>query len=430
MKKNMRCVLLLSLLSLSGQRSDAQLGGLLVGAALDKLMDQVNTAIISARNAGNSVAIEAGREVAISISNAKNAYLDSLNKTFDDHLNPTIRGTLDQLQTAANDVTTGTTTALADATAKAQQVVNSLPFRQHEPQLTKFTPRFVVPSRSTYPVMVRVFGNFEYAAQQKFTPNLNVSGHIYTPISSTTQELDFSVPVSDVFTADPNSHSYQSAVATLDVPWQSASLLGLIKHKEKDSYRLYLGSLPAVIGSIKFTVTTKHTEDGPPRTFTSGSFRQCSTGDCGNNDDLNHPYRITPDNGCNVVRGSARLNTSHTEGDWSQTFTGDDGNVVSYSVSTVHHRFGTSGAVNFTISFQEVCPHDVTDVNAQSVALVWGDSKVLPANAGTWLVAYDSFDGHHTEFADSESSNPFLKVAGSVNSVTLSTTDPTSLIWP
>jgi hypothetical protein len=319
----------------------------------------------------------------------------------------------------------------ADATAKAQQVVNSLPFRQHEPQVTKFVPRFVVPSANTYPVVVRVLGNFEYAAQQQFMPNLSASGHVYKPISSTTQELDFSVPVSDVFPADPTSHSYQSVVATLDVPWQSTSFWGLIKHAEKDSYRLYLGSLPPVIGAIKFTVTTKHAKDGTPRMFTSGSFRQCSTGDCGNNDDLNHPHRITPDAGCNVVRGSSHFNTSHSEGDWSHTFTGDDGNVVSYSVSTVHHgAFGNSGAVNFTISFQEVCPHDVTDVNSQDIALVWGDSKVLSANAGTWLVAYDSFDGHHTEFADSESSNLFLKIDGSVNTVTLSTTNPASLIWP
>ena len=63
----MHCICLLLLVSTLGQRSQAQLSGLLVGAALDKLMDQVNTAIISARNAGNSVAIEAGREVAISI---------------------------------------------------------------------------------------------------------------------------------------------------------------------------------------------------------------------------------------------------------------------------------------------------------------------------------------------------------------------------
>jgi len=428
-------VFVCSFLCLVPQPAHAQLNGLLVGAALDKLMDQVNTAIISARNAGNSVAIEAGREVAIAISNAKNAYLDSLNKTFDDHINPTIRGTIDQLQTAANDLTAGTNTTLQDATAKAQQVVNSLPFRQHEPQLTKFAPRFVVPSKTPYPVAVRVSGNFEYAAQQKFTPSLNVAGKEFQPVSSTTQELIFSIPASTLFPADPQSPTFQFVTATLNVPWESTSFLGLIKHSEKDSYRLYLGALPSVIGRIKFTVTTKHTDPGVPHVFTSSSYRQCSTRDCGNNDDLNHPYRVTPDAGCNVVRGTSHFNTSHTEGDWSQSFTGDDGNVVSFSVSTVHHGvspFGhnESGAVNFTISFTEVCPHDVTDTNSQDVSLIWGDSHVLPATAGTWLVSFDSFDGHHSEYADSEATNAFLKVAGTVNSVTLSTTDPATLIWP
>jgi hypothetical protein len=243
-------------------------------------MDQVNTAIISARNAGNSVAIEAGREVAIAISNAQNAYADSLNKTFDEHLNPTIRGTLDQLQTAANDLTVNTNATLQDATAKAQQVVNSLPFRQHEPQLTKFSPRFIVPAKIQYPAIVRVAGNFEFAAQAAFAPVLNVSGKTYSPVSSTTQELMFSIPISDIF--QPNAATqFQFTTATLSVPWQQSEYLGLWKTAQKDSYRLYLGALPSQIGTVALTTTVKTTVMGPPQLFVSTSYRNCSTSDCG-----------------------------------------------------------------------------------------------------------------------------------------------------
>jgi hypothetical protein len=150
-----------------------------------------------------------------------------------------------------------------------------------------------------------------------------------------------------------------------------------------------------------------------------------------NNDDLNHPYAVHPHAGCQVVRGTSHLNTSHTEGEWSNSFTGDDGNVVSYSVSTVHHgAFGSSGAVNFNISFNETCPQDSETVNTQNVELTWGDSRVVPATAGTWVVKYDSFDGHHSEFADSNTANPFLKIAATINSATLSTADPSTLNWP
>ena len=202
--------------------SSGQLAGLTLGAALSKLMDKVNDAITAARNSGDTLEIDAGRQAALAISNAQNAYQDSLNKTFDDHLDPTIRGTVNQLQTVVTGITSGVQTTVAQAELSAQQIVNGLPFRQHEPQLTSFTPNFVVPSTSDYPVVVHLKGNFEFAAQSAFTPELTISGKDYFPVTATTQELVFHIPVS-VF-RNASSTGYEAQDAEVKVPWQESRL--------------------------------------------------------------------------------------------------------------------------------------------------------------------------------------------------------------
>jgi hypothetical protein len=426
---------LLLLLTACDMPSSGQLTGLTLGAALSKLMDQVNDAITAARNSGDTLEIDAGRQAALAISNAQNAYQDSLNKTFDDHLDPTIRGTVNQLQTVVTGATSGVQATMSQAELSAQQIVNSLPFRPHEPQLTSFTPNFVVPSKSDYPVVVHLKGNFEYAAQSAFTPKLNISGKDYFPVTATTQELVFHIPVA-IF-KNASSTSYQSQYAEVRVPWKQTTFLGLRHTAMTDSYRLFLGILPGNVGKITITISTKRTDPGPQKTFTSRDFRQCSTSDCGNNDDQNHPYAVPAETGCQVVRNTSQFVNRGAGGVWSDSFSSDDGNQVVYKVTTIHKgacsifsHCGDSGDVHFAIAFGEVCPTEVTDRTTQVIQLGWGDSQVVSAKAGTWTVAFDSFDGHHYEYTDNETDNRFLTVNGTTNSFSISAKDAATLVWP
>jgi hypothetical protein len=188
-------------------------------------------------------------------------------------------------------------------------------------------------------------------------------------------------------------------------------------------------------GKIVITETVSTTAPGDLSWFTSPAMLQCSTGDCGNNDDIDHPYSTRPDDGCSVVRNSSVFNVGPNEGDWSKSFVSDDGNAVSYKVTTIHHSispFGSnnSGRVTFSISFKEQCPVTTTTSNPQDVSLSWGDSKDYPYPAGTWVVTFDSFDGHHFELRESGSAGEFLTVSGAISHVQLSLASPATLVWP
>jgi hypothetical protein len=231
---------------------------------------------------------------------------------------------------------------------------------------------------------------------------------------------------------DPNGFQYISVV--LSVPWRSTSLLGLTGKDVVDSYSLYIGALPARPGKILATQTVA-TVTEVTKMFRSPDMRQCSTKDCGNNDDLNHPYAIHPDSGCAVVRNTSTFNTGSNEGDWSHTFSGDAGDVVTYNVSTIHHSispFGSnnSGSVIFSISFQEECPVTTTTQNPLDIALNWGDSKDLPWKDGSWVVVIDTFDGHHYELRGTGSAGQFVNVAADIDHVNLSAANPATLNWP
>src|SRR6266404_1547347 len=231
--------------SCNGPGPSGPLTGATVGFFLNHLMDQLQQTIDDARNAGLGVAMQAGREANIAIANAQNAYQDSLNETID-KVDPKIKGTLDQLQSLVNDVASNASLTLDDTTKRTQQIVNSLPFRSHQPQLTKILPRFVVPARQSYPAVIHFQGNFEYAARQDFTPIVESNGHQYTASQNSSQDLTFIIPVSDLFVISPDkeSNQYDFTTAELRVPWETSGFLGLNKQRHEDRYKLIIGALP------------------------------------------------------------------------------------------------------------------------------------------------------------------------------------------
>jgi len=62
---------------------DAQVGIVTLGFTLNKLSETIQQAIENARNAGQTLEMEAGRQAYLTIEEAKNAYKESLNLTMD-----------------------------------------------------------------------------------------------------------------------------------------------------------------------------------------------------------------------------------------------------------------------------------------------------------------------------------------------------------
>ena len=398
-----------------------------LGVVLNHMMDQLSTAILTARNAGETLEMEGGRNVNLAVANAQNAYADSLNLTMD-KVDKQTKSTIDQLQSMVNQISAGSISGADDITGRAQQIVNSLPFRPHEPQITTISPSYVVPSRTDYPVAVRFSGNFEYAAKAEYTPSFEINSHKYTASQNSTQLLEFLVPVSVLFPAsDPAK--FAIATGTLTVPWASSSWG--ITHKHSDSYSLVLGALPASPGHIKLTHTVPGTRRVTKR-YVSQNYHLGSESQDGNNDEIDKPFGVAPESGWNIARGTSTLDVRAARGDQSHSFVSDDGGQVIWRVTTIHHglRGGPSGALDFNISFTEY--QDVPDDQhpTEVVVLNWGDSRLFNYPTGTWSISFDAFEGSHAELGGSTLSNKFITVQNQGGNLVIGTADPKSLVWP
>jgi len=399
-----------------------------VGAQLALLMDRVNTAMTAASAAGNMAAMECGRDLAIAISSTQNVYEDELSKPLDGKVAPALKASVDELDGAIAKMASLTKASVQEAAVQALQISNSLPYRPAEPRLAKITPQFLVPSKDPYLVKMRFNGAFEYAAKPAFFPTLTIQTHAYKPVASAAGEIEFSVPIADVFPPGSDAKTLQFVTGNMKMPWETTSLMGKKHSKKEDNFKLYLLALPSGPGTIKFMATATKLVGGEPKRYSSEPYQQCSGPTCGNPDDTNHLWSVPHDPNCSVVKGSSSFDVTNSSGDWSKELLSDSGDFVTYSVST-KHQGKASASVDFKISFMESCSHEVPNDVGETVAMTWGDTQTIKAPAGTWSVSLDTFDGRHVDFTQSDDKNPLLKVAATKDSVTLTTPDPTTFVY-
>ncbi len=399
-----------------------------VGIFLGKLVDQVQQAILDAQNAGLNLEVEAGREVSIAIENAKNAFSQSLNEAMD-RIDRTARSTLDQLSSMVQEVQERNQIALKTIAARVQQLINTLPFAQLQPQVTDVSPRYIVPARQSYNVSIKFFGNFPFSSLAQFKPLLSIGGQKFAASENTTQELDFSVSSTVLFpptSVDPLKCSLVSA--ELSLPWERSEWWGLKKVSEVAQYKIQIGALPSSPGRITFQYTTPRVVTERQR-FVQGVFHLSSTREAGNNDQKDVPFTVTPHAGWHVIRGTSRVERYLPHGECTRPyFVSDAGDRVTYKASTIHISAGSAGIMDFCIGFDESREYTVQDPHTQNVALHWGDSVVLAQNVGK--LVFDAFDGSHAEFAGADLSNRFIKIKDEGGNLIVSAADPAVLSIP
>lgn len=422
-------VLFLPGCNVAGAPTDV-MGGLTLGVFLKQLSSDLDGVVEAARNAGRHVVIDAGRETNIAIANAQNAYNASLDKTWD-KLDHTTKTSISQLNSLVNDVKNDAHIEIKSVTDKVQQYINSLPFRQHEPQLTSFTPSFIVPSINDYPVRLHFQGNFEFAKQADFAPSLEVNKKRFTPATIETQTIEFLVPIKELF-RDAAPAKPELSECQLTVPWDEVTGLFSSHHRHNDGYRVIVGSLAASAGQVTITHTVKKSKQRTRR-FVSNEIYQSSKSDGGNDDHKNVPYSVTPDIGWHVARGTSKFDETWSEGkDRSHSFVSDDGDHVVYQATTIYHRAGTSSAMKFKISFDEYQDYDEESNESEKFDLKWGEQKVFTYPVGSWKMSFVAFDGSpEFQAAGPSADNKYVKVAvdGS-GALSISTVDPATLVWP
>ncbi len=131
-----------------------------VGAVLQQLTDDVNNIVENAAANSQSDILAAAGGVQDAIDQAASAYATELNQTVD-QVGGQISSTINQLRDLVNMLKSNTAQTLQQATNDAQQLLNTIPFANLNPQVTSYTPHFI--ARGVQSVEVVVNGNFAYA---------------------------------------------------------------------------------------------------------------------------------------------------------------------------------------------------------------------------------------------------------------------------
>lgn len=428
--KTFRPLLICILLSF-GYSSFAQLPSVALGVAVKQLSDELQQAIENAKNAGLNLEIEAGREVAISIENFKNAYASSLDLTFK-KLDVTAANQFESLKGLTDQIQNQTVLSITDITSRAQQIVDALPFRSHQPHLRTFSPTYIVPSSHNYDVTVICSGNFDNAGSPEDRPSLVVGEHKYIG-GGGNQSIEFHIPIS-IFMglSGIQQNKFGYVKCELSVPWEDKYLM-LFPSRKVDTYDLYIGSLPKQPGQIALIRTTDAFLHKDSVIIGTPPFYQSSCSDGGNNDKDDVPYILRPTPGWTFVKGSSSIAAvpGRSQGDFSFAHISDEGNQVQYNVTTHHHGFrgGPSGCLAFTISLKESIDIPYPKFDTIPYNINWGDSKTIDLPVGKWKVQYFSFDGSTNEFAGDDNTNPFIQIIKTGMTYKLVTANPSTLTW-
>lgn len=376
-----------------------------LGAVFGGMMDEVNTLITNARNAGDTLLLRAGSEAQLAIQSAQAAFDTELDKSISEldavatEKVAALRSMVDQLerQTAADAMS---------ALEKAQQIANTLPFSRTTPQLTSISPQLITLDPRKDSVTLTMHGNFFHALDPALKPSLVINGNQLDPGMSTTQELTFVVPVRFLPLASPTAITLTAAKLT--VPY----LQGDVNPTKKiGTFSLLLSLLPRSPGQIavSWTQLSSRTQT---RHVVSNKMHQDSSTD----DDKGHSHCDDPiPEHWSYVTWSAKFVMDRSSGDWS--FQSDPVRTtpqVCFSVTTIHHCGffcpGDNGNVDFHFEYDISQEVPVETPRQQQLQLTWGDSKIIPGPMKDWKVTFDSFDGHHQEFAATDMANPYLKV--------------------
>jgi hypothetical protein len=456
-----------------------------LGVGLQFFADKLNTLINNAGTQGRLIAIEAGQQLWLAIYNAKLAYADERNKTFA-QLNQTIQGNIQTLYTALDTLEREGFVKSEEIIRQAQQVANTLPFGNKEPQVRGYSPYFVLatdhaesqrgvsfrtddflkipPDQRTPdhraavnlqnigppsgqnpeltsgmytagvqpvrlaedPVRIEINGNFLDAAKEGYTPTLRLDGESFRP-AITTQQLVFLIPRAKLKPAPAGGLSYTTF--NLVVPYRTG--WWIFKKRKEATFQTLLATLPPIPGELVVdgsvaTTTTDWRTMVYPRNDT---IKQHS-----NDDDLDLVHCAPSPLGGWITEPSSVRFIDH----WHQGQNPDDWRYYFQSanpqaclrVITIKRTFGTSGKVNFQIGANEFWTHEVATPVQDKPVMKWGDSKNYKFKPGEWKITFTTFDGQKQEFTNATGPpNRFLRLNVTPTDITIFFPRANELRW-
>lgn len=233
----------------------------------DDYITRIDKTIQDAINSGNYAAIGllslAGDQLEKLIDHSANAYKDSLDYTLDT-VSAEIHNFLIELETMIKDFESMVEANIQDTATLAQQIVNTLPLANLQPQLTSTKPRCFVVTNINGNSTVSFHGNFFWAGHYEeglfqdddYTPQLTFGDRKCVLLHKENDDLEFEFP-NAVFGNLP-SKKYSKATGILSVFWKEQGWI--LNTRRENRYHITLLALPIIAGTVIATFKSQTTE--------------------------------------------------------------------------------------------------------------------------------------------------------------------------
>ena len=361
---------------------------------LHGLESTIDDIINQAENAGWDLEIQAGREISIAIQDAEIAFVNILDLTLNE-VGKAVRDLINTMQTMVNDIENNIVTDLNQFYKEVNQlIVFMVEITGGRPQVTNVRPKYIVTNSNTSTVQITGIFPLE--------PVLILGSSLYMPTGFTNQEVIFNLPLKS---STPNCTFISAKMVS---PYET----GIFKLKKNADFDIWLGVLPVNPGKITVYYSGTSVQTNRQH-YTSPSIHAWG--------DPYYPekqhwlnYVTYPDAGWTVDTSTVSIHDDGGDhGDHgSPQFTCQDPSQVCTQVSVCASDGKHMGRVNFHVEFDEVQQVYVPYTRTEQVTLKWGDSIVMTPASNEQIVkiAFDSFTGHHREFAGPSLDDPFLKI--------------------
>ena len=425
-KFSFTCFLAINLILIShSQSAQSQTGELTLGAVLAKLLGDVNSTIQGAVGGVLSIEVQAGGQIAGLIQQAQVAYAADLNLTFD-KISATEKQTINDISSITQEFTRNTAASAASVMSKSQQIANTLPLAGLFPQVTAYSPAYVLPDHTPHAndVTVTVEGNFADVFRNNSEAVVLIAGKRFLDVEKTTQRISFRIPASTL--KQPVASEIGFNELNVEIPYQTSSVLGQ-GHRELASFKLLIGSLPNIVGEL-FRDTSTSAPTLIKKQFVTGEIQQESGDDdikCGGEHGDLAIHTVQADPGWTIIPSTVTPIITWSQGtqgpdqDWWIESNCSNQTTACLCVSTEHHRFGTSGKVHFTMKYIAQQPGTEKSGGEIGGPLSWGYRGVWDAKGvSSWKLILTRFDGRRIEISGPYS-DEFIRVTTSGSQVTI-----------
>jgi hypothetical protein len=393
-------------------RQSSIVGTLLLSVVLNNLLAKVNETIQTAGTVAAGTAMLAGTTLNATIDNARVAFFKDLDKRIK-NLNKATRDRIEQIQELVDKFSKNLHQNVEDITSSAQQIANSLPLSNKEPQVRDYTPDFVA-GAAPGTVRVRVRGNFFYASRKKYEPTLVAGTLKLKPTEATTQRLSFEVPPAALPTGSPSA--IVSTTLRLVVPYSRRFLL-VFKRARRATFQVQLGIVPSSPGVLAYTPTVDVPQSSR-NTLTSGTIKVDSDARDQTETALLGP--LYAGGGCQLLTDTAQFvriwSRGHENISWKWRWVNLTSAGALAEIAAIDHPWWdiyADGGLEGYIQVDQSCNYTIpVQQQPQALSLHWGDQTVINT-AGTtgWKMVFSSFDGRTVEIGNQGYNERFLRVS-------------------